>query len=175
MVYCAVVGCSSRTQTKAEKLKTNEKDCGFFKIPKVRSRECEKTKELCTRRRGEWIARINRRGIDENPDKYWVCSRHFLSGRPSDLFDDCDPDWAPSQCLGAADASKGADSPAHEIDAGATSEISMDMESSPHVNEAEPDKSWEPRIGALHINQDLNTACTFYQHVGSGTKVNVGL
>ncbi|XP_065301299.2 uncharacterized protein [Dermacentor albipictus] len=172
MVYCAVVRCSSRTQTKAVKLKTNEKDCAFFKIPKVRSRECEKTKELCKRRRREWIARINRRGIDENPDKYWVCSRDFLSGRPSDLFDDCNPDWAPSQCLGygnilannerynrqnsraqrrsfapgATDASKGGDSPAHEIDAGATSGISMDMESSPHTNEAEPDKSWEPRI-----------------------------
>lgn len=81
-------------------MKTKEKDCGFFKIPKVRVLECSKTKELSERRRREWLARINRRGVDLNLDKYKVCSRNFLSGRPASLFDDCNPDWLPSQHLG---------------------------------------------------------------------------
>lgn len=89
MVYCAVVGCNSRTQTKAMKLKTKEKDCGFFKIPKVRVLECNKTKELSERRRREWVARINRRGVDLNPDKYRVCSRHFLSGTGKTCYTFC--------------------------------------------------------------------------------------
>ncbi|XP_064487682.1 uncharacterized protein LOC135399877 [Ornithodoros turicata] len=100
MVYCAIVGCNSRTQSKQQKIKSNEKDPSFFKIPKVRMNECEKTRLLSERRRREWLARIKRAGIAGDPDKYKVCSRHFLSGSPSGLFDDCNPDWAPSLHLG---------------------------------------------------------------------------
>lgn len=99
MVYCAIVGCSSRTQTKKRKMESNSKDPGFFKVPKVRTTECEKTKLLSEKRRREWLARISRPGTMD-PDKYRVCSRHFLSGSPAKLFDECSPDWAPSLHLG---------------------------------------------------------------------------
>ncbi|XP_049528881.1 uncharacterized protein LOC125947691 [Dermacentor silvarum] len=99
MVCCAIVGCNARTQSKLQKAETNAPDRGFFKVPKVRTNECEKTKVLSEERRRVWLARINRAGIAD-PDKHRVCSRHFLSGKPAGLFDDCSPDWAPSLHLG---------------------------------------------------------------------------
>ncbi|KAH6920937.1 hypothetical protein HPB50_028075 [Hyalomma asiaticum] len=103
MVFCAVFGCNNRSQTKEEKLQSNAPDPRFFKIPKVRLNECEQTRVLSERRRREWLARINRKGLDANVDKYKVCSKHFISGQPSQLFDTCSPDWAPSQHLGYGD------------------------------------------------------------------------
>ncbi|KAH7947332.1 hypothetical protein HPB52_010086 [Rhipicephalus sanguineus] len=84
MVYCAVVGCKSRTFTKAEKEKARQNNqelsnFRFFKIPKVRVHECGKTKQLSERRQREWIARLNRKGVSEDPQKYKVCCRHFSS------------------------------------------------------------------------------------------------
>ena len=29
-----------------------------------------------------------------------ICSKHFVSGRPADLFDELNPDWLPTQNLG---------------------------------------------------------------------------
>ncbi|KAL3180404.1 hypothetical protein MRX96_008967 [Rhipicephalus microplus] len=43
---------------------------------------------------------LNRKGVADNPQKYKVCCRHFLTGYPSSLFDDCSPDWASSKHLG---------------------------------------------------------------------------
>ncbi|KAH7985591.1 hypothetical protein HPB52_025538 [Rhipicephalus sanguineus] len=88
MVYCAVVGCKSRTYTKAEKEKAkqnsrNLSNFWFFKIPKVRVHECGKTRQLSQRRQREWIARLKRKGVADNPQKYKVCCRHFLSGPQS--------------------------------------------------------------------------------------------
>ncbi|KAH9382097.1 hypothetical protein HPB48_022224 [Haemaphysalis longicornis] len=80
MVHCAIVGCNSRTQTKAQKQKSWKENPGFFKVPKVRRNECQKTQTLSEERRREWIARIIRTGIAADPDKYRVCSRHFVSG-----------------------------------------------------------------------------------------------
>ncbi|KAH7969448.1 hypothetical protein HPB52_018270 [Rhipicephalus sanguineus] len=85
MVYCAVVGCKSRTYTKAEKEKAkqnsqNLSNFRFFKIPKVRVHECGKTRQLSQRRQREWIARLKRKSVADNPQKYKVCCRHFLSG-----------------------------------------------------------------------------------------------
>lgn len=81
MVFCAVFGCNNRSQTKEEKLQSNAPDPRFFKIPKVRLNECEQTRVLSERRRREWLARINRKGLDANVDKYKVCSKHFISGK----------------------------------------------------------------------------------------------
>lgn len=94
MVRCAIVGCDSRT------LKTKQRDRSFFKVPRVRVRECDRTKDLSERRRRKWIARINRLGIELNPDRYSVCSRHFRTGHPAHLFDEGNPDWVPNQHLG---------------------------------------------------------------------------
>ncbi|KAH8033116.1 hypothetical protein HPB51_007581 [Rhipicephalus microplus] len=73
MVYCAIVGCSSRTQSKQMKIESSSRDPGFFKVPKVRTRECEMTRFLSEKRRHEWIARINWL-VTTDPDKYRVCS-----------------------------------------------------------------------------------------------------
>ncbi|KAH7982756.1 hypothetical protein HPB52_006937 [Rhipicephalus sanguineus] len=77
MVCCAVVGCKSRTFTKAEKEKARQNNqelsnFRFFKIPKVCVHECGKTKQLSERRQREWIARLNRKGVSEDPQKYGV-------------------------------------------------------------------------------------------------------
>ncbi|KAH7952084.1 hypothetical protein HPB52_018232 [Rhipicephalus sanguineus] len=105
MVYCAVVGCKSRTYTKAEKEKAkqnsqNLSNFRFFKIPKVRVHECGKTRQLSQRRQREWIARLNRKGVADNPQKYkshslqWVLlalqglfgSRAALASAPNHRF-----------------------------------------------------------------------------------------
>ncbi|XP_049268376.1 uncharacterized protein LOC125757160 [Rhipicephalus sanguineus] len=75
MVYCAVVGCKSRTYTKAEKEKAKQNSQNLsnfrcFKIPKVRVHECGKTRQLSQRRQRERIARLNRKGVADNPQKY---------------------------------------------------------------------------------------------------------
>ncbi|KAL3208546.1 hypothetical protein MRX96_052535 [Rhipicephalus microplus] len=68
MVYCAIVGCSSHRQSKQMKIESSSKDPGFFKVPKVRTTECEKTRLLSEKRRREWIARINR-PVTTDPEK----------------------------------------------------------------------------------------------------------
>ena len=57
--------------------------------------------ELSRRRQLEWLARIKRKNL--RPEQYLntrVCSDHFVSGSPSALFDENNPDWAPSLNLG---------------------------------------------------------------------------
>ncbi|XP_042148833.1 uncharacterized protein LOC121837302 [Ixodes scapularis] len=102
MVSCVVVGCHNKTQSSKKKKECKVADARFFKIPKVRTRECDTTRTLSARRQREWLKRINRKDLDADLDKYKVCSRHFVSGAAADLFDDCNPDWAPSQHLGYA-------------------------------------------------------------------------
>lgn len=81
MVHCAVVGCSSRSNLRVDKVLKKKKNSRFFKIPKIRLQECEKTRLLSTKRRSEWIARLKRADLDlRDLDKYKVCSKHFLSG-----------------------------------------------------------------------------------------------
>ncbi|KAH8009825.1 hypothetical protein HPB51_020173 [Rhipicephalus microplus] len=101
MTHCVIVGCNGYSQSKAKKLNTDAEDYCYFTIPKVHLHQCGKAKQLSERRRRKWLSRIYRRGIlDANADNYFVYSRHFVSGRPSNLFDDRNPDWAPSVSLG---------------------------------------------------------------------------
>ncbi|KAH7952425.1 hypothetical protein HPB52_023274 [Rhipicephalus sanguineus] len=70
-----LVGCKSRTYTKAEKEEArqnsqNLSNFRFFKIPKVRVHEWGKTRQLSQRRQREWIASLNRKGVADNPQKY---------------------------------------------------------------------------------------------------------
>lgn len=56
---------------------------------------------LQKQRQSEWVKRIKRE--DLTSDKYSnarVCSDHFVSGQPTDLYDTEDADWAPSLNLG---------------------------------------------------------------------------
>ena len=95
MNFCAVVGCGNRSD--------REKGTRFFRLPSVITHQGEKTNDLSKKRRDLWLARIHRE--DLGPEKYpytRVCSRHFVTGEPSDLYDETNPDWAPSRYLGGA-------------------------------------------------------------------------
>lgn len=63
--------------------------------------ECQgdKTQEISTARRAAWIAKINRKKWCPGPGAH-VCSMHFISGKPSTVYDTNNPDWAPSVNMG---------------------------------------------------------------------------
>ena len=93
MVICAVLKCGNRSG--------RDKDKRFFRLPSVITHQGEKALELSGRRQLEWLARIKRKNL--RPEQYpntRVCSDHFVSGSPSALFDENNPDWAPSLNLG---------------------------------------------------------------------------
>ncbi|XP_037503060.2 uncharacterized protein LOC119377831, partial [Rhipicephalus sanguineus] len=97
MVMCAIFGCSNRSDNRGRKRSTNGH---FFSIPKTVENQCERSKALSTKRRSLWLARIKRADLDiENPNLR-VCGVHFITGKPAKLFDETDPDWAPSLLLG---------------------------------------------------------------------------
>ena len=93
MVICAVLKCGNRSG--------RDKDKRFFRLPSVITHQGEKALELSGRRQLEWLARIKRKNL--RPEQYpntRVCLDHFVSGSPSALFDENNPDWAPSLNLG---------------------------------------------------------------------------
>ncbi|KAH9381616.1 hypothetical protein HPB48_004613 [Haemaphysalis longicornis] len=94
MVMCAIFGCSNRSDTRGRKKPTNGH---FYSVPKVVENQCERTKALSTKRRGLWLARINRTNFDTENRNLRVCGAHFITAK---LFDETNPDWAPSLLLG---------------------------------------------------------------------------
>ena len=94
----------------------------FYRLPGIISHQGEKAKELSKKRQDIWLSRIH--PGDLGPEKYSntrVCSLHFVSGicmhvaiiyiyysilplqikgKPSQLFDENNVDWAPSINLG---------------------------------------------------------------------------
>ena len=121
-VLCAVYGCSNNSG--------REKDKKFFRIPKIiRNNDPRKTDEkLSIARRKLWLQNISREDLDEAKAEYTrVCCDHFISGKfciyssfkalkiydkttqikhvtflgqPSKLYDQNNPDWAPTQRMG---------------------------------------------------------------------------
>ena len=78
-----------------------DKDKRFYRLPSVITHQGEQTLELSRRRQQKWLERIKR--VDLKPEQYSntrVCSDHFVSGSPSALYDENNPDWAPSLNLG---------------------------------------------------------------------------
>ena len=70
VLTCCVIGCSSRGK---------HDNVSFHSIPCVIVHQGKKVRELSTRRRREWLAKINRK--DWIPKKHSrVCSRHFIDG-----------------------------------------------------------------------------------------------
>ena len=61
----------------------------------------KKLELLSTRRRAEWIVKINRKNWRPVAGSR-VCSAHFVLGYPVDLLDDTNPDWVPSVSMGYA-------------------------------------------------------------------------
>ena len=92
-VICAVLKCGNRSG--------RDKDKRFFRLPSVITHQGEKALELSKRRQLEWLARIKRKNLrSEQYLNTRVCSGHFVSGSPSALFDENNPDWASSLNLG---------------------------------------------------------------------------
>ncbi|KAH7973927.1 hypothetical protein HPB49_007081 [Dermacentor silvarum] len=64
----------------------------FFSLPKIVENQCERMK-----RRSLWLARIKRVNIENRNLR--VCGAYFIAGKPAKLFDETDPNWAPSLLL----------------------------------------------------------------------------
>lgn len=100
MVNCAVYGCKSKSWTKRNDACANATPVKFYSVPTVVRGQCTRTRQVSTRRRAEWFRRLHRADIDTTARHYKVCSKHFVSGRPSYLMDETNVDWAPSLFLG---------------------------------------------------------------------------
>ena len=97
MNFCACIGCSSRGG--------KNKDESFFRLPTV---VVQQTKKLSEQRQREWLAAKRRQDIKPENYKYTrVCSDNFISGKPSQLYDQTNPDWVPSINLGHNEISVG--------------------------------------------------------------------
>ncbi|XP_014898178.1 uncharacterized protein LOC106953726 [Poecilia latipinna] len=86
VVYCWVKGCKNRGDKKVKR--------SFHYIPKVRTTEGEQTLRLSIERRRVWLTNIRRK--DQPSSTSRICSDHFISGKPADLYDRSNPDWAPT-------------------------------------------------------------------------------
>ena len=93
MVICVVVGCSKRSD--------RDKDVSFYRIPAVHCLHGKEDFELRKKRRDGYLAAISREDIDTSAlHKYRICSRHFVSDCPGDLYDHNNPAWLPTLNLG---------------------------------------------------------------------------
>lgn len=93
MVICCVIGCSKRSD--------RDKDVSFCRIPSATKYYGEREYELRKKRQDGYLAAISRQDIDVNSlEKYRICSRHFISNEPADLYDVDNPAWLPTLHLG---------------------------------------------------------------------------
>lgn len=100
MVVCSVANCKNRSKASGRPDINSVENAKFFRLPKIITNQCKRTRELSEKRRNLWIARINRPEMNPS-DHVRVCSAHFVTGSPSALFDDSSPDWAPSVRMGS--------------------------------------------------------------------------
>ncbi|XP_067657643.1 THAP domain-containing protein 1-like [Haliotis asinina] len=97
---CSVRGCSNRS---------NRDGKSYHSIPAVIVNQGDRTRELSEQRRAQWIAKLGRENY--TPTKYTkICSDHFVSGKPSTLYDISSPDWIPSLHMGTGLSLKDAQS-----------------------------------------------------------------
>ena len=60
------------------------------------------------KRRDGYLVVISQEDIDVNElHKYRICSVHFVSGWPADLYDTTSPNWLPTMNLGHEKSSSG--------------------------------------------------------------------
>ena len=80
MNFCAVYGCSNRSN--------REKEKSFHRLPAIITREGSEIEELSRERRLAWIAALRRKDltIEGNLSHVRVCSDHFQSGKPVALY-----------------------------------------------------------------------------------------
>ncbi|XP_063056368.1 uncharacterized protein LOC134450456 [Engraulis encrasicolus] len=90
--FCAVLGCSSRSN--------REKGKGYYRLPKVITHKGEKWKKLTEQRRKKWIANLRLQTRRAESANTRVCGDHFVNGCPSALVASESVDWAPTVKLG---------------------------------------------------------------------------
>ena len=95
MVICCVVGCTHKPD-KGSPLR-------FHHIPRIRTKHGEDSLILSTERRKKWFSTIKMSDINANALHHIVCSVHFLSGKPTALFETSNVDWVPSLNMGYGD------------------------------------------------------------------------
>jgi len=85
---CAVVGCSSRA---------GRDPVSFHSFPSIVRHKGKIIEELSKERRRRWLASINRADLHIDRLKHYkVCSKHFILGKPSKLYNKNDPDFIPT-------------------------------------------------------------------------------
>jgi hypothetical protein len=77
--FCSVIGCGKRSN--------RDSGISFYRLPAIITHQGDKTKELSEKRRRLWLARIHR-GDFKPSDHTRVCSTHFVTGKPSQLYSD---------------------------------------------------------------------------------------
>lgn len=66
----------------------------FFRIPATIWHRDIHDLELSQQRRDRFIAAISKEDLNVNTlEKYRICSRHFVLGKPASLYDCTNPDW----------------------------------------------------------------------------------
>ena len=74
MNFCAVLGCSNRSNT--------EKDKGYYRIPAIVSRSKPKKEAFSVKCRATVLAHIRREDlVGDATEFYRVCGDHFISGK----------------------------------------------------------------------------------------------
>ena len=92
MVICVVYGCSNHSG--------RDKHISFYRIPAVSFHKGQQDYEL-KKSEEQVLAAISRRDVEaESLDSWRVCSRHFASGKPADLYDITNPEWLLTLNLG---------------------------------------------------------------------------
>ena len=93
MVICVVIRCSNRSD--------RNKQFSYHRIPVVMSYYREREFELSVKQRSAFLAAISRENIDvDNLEKYRICSRHFVNGKPAKTLDETNIGWVPTIHLG---------------------------------------------------------------------------
>ena len=89
VLSCFVNGCTNYGYKKA--------GISYHRFPAILHHKGDAKYELTRERRRRWIAAVNRK---KDPTLYsFVCSEHFISGKPAALSDKSNPDWVPSLLL----------------------------------------------------------------------------
>ncbi|XP_065645260.1 uncharacterized protein LOC136075753 [Hydra vulgaris] len=91
MAFCCVFRCTNRSESCTK---------SFFRIPTILLHHDEETKQISTERKMKWFSAIKRENMNINTTHYRVCSDHFITGKPSKLFEKSHPNWIPNQSMG---------------------------------------------------------------------------
>ena len=85
----------------SSKRSERDKDISFHRIPAVSDHQGAEDFDIRKRRRDGYLAAISREDLDYNSlDKYRICSRHFITGKPAFLYEVTHPNWLPTLHLG---------------------------------------------------------------------------